>query len=257
MELQSQVILVTGGTDGIGKALVAALLNEGAQVVLCGLSDGPRPEFDQTRSHTVYCDITDPSAQRRFIDEALSRFGRIDALINNAGVGLYLPAHQSPIDLTRRMFDTNVFAPLELVQLALPHLRRSPGAMIVNLSSVGAWAALPWATMYCSTKYALHCLSEGLHRELKSEGIHVLTVIPGIVRTSFRTSVLSGLVPRDVEQISGVLSADELARAIVAGMRARRRYVVKPWTALPFGLLNWLLPGIVDRYCRSKDPHKV
>lgn len=254
MELKSRVVLITGGTEGIGQALVAALLAEGAQVALCGLADGPRPDFDAARTLSVYGDITDGLQQQRLIDAALERFGRIDAVINNAGVGLYLPAHQSPMDLTRRMFDTNVFAPLELIQRLLPHLRRSPGAMVVNISSVGAWAALPWATMYCSTKYAMHALSEGLYRELKPEGIHVLTVVPGIIRTGFRNNVLGGVVPKEVEGISGTVSPESLAQAIVAGMRARQRYVVKPWTARPFGVVNRFFPAIVDWYCRLKDP---
>lgn len=250
--MKSRVALVTGGTDGIGQALVTALLAEGVRVVLCGLPGGPRPVFDQLASHTVYGDITDAAEQQRMVDAALERFGRIDILINNAGVGLYLPAHQSPLDHTRRMFDTNLFVPLELVQRTLPHLRKSPDSMIVNISSVGAWASLPWATMYCSTKYALHCLSEGLYRELAPEGIHVLTVVPGIIRTRFREHVLGGLVPKHVESIRGSISPEELARAVVAGMRARRRYVVKPWTARPFGIVNHFFPAVVDWYCRTK-----
>jgi short-subunit dehydrogenase len=232
--------------------MVPALLARGARVVLCGLPDGPRPSFDPARTLTLYGDITDCGFQKQLLEQAASRFGRIDALVNNAGVGLYLPAHRSPPEQTRRMFDVNLFAPLALVQKALPYLRAVGGGLIVNISSVGALAGLPWATMYCSTKYAMHCLSEGLYRELKGEGIHVLTVVPGIIRTSFRQSVLAGNVPETVRDIGGSLTAEEMATAIVAGMATGRRYVIKPWTARPFGLLNHLFPSVVDWYCATK-----
>lgn len=233
-------------------ALARRLIERGARVGLCGLPAGPKPELSAQQSFTLLGDVADPEFQDRLIGETLTRFGRIDVLINNAGVGLYQPSYRSDLALTRRMFDVNLFAPLELVQKALPSLRAAPQGMVVNISSVGAWAGLPWATMYCATKYAMHGFSEGLYRELGPQGIHVLTVVPGIIETSFRTNILGGKIPDTVKSIRGGIPADSLAQAIIRGMASRRRYVIKPWTALPFGLINWLAPAVVDWYCASK-----
>ena len=142
---------------------------------------------------------------------------------------------------------------MHLVQLARPYLRESGDGFIVNIGSVGGWVTLPWATMYCASKYAMHALSEGLYRELRGEGIHVMLTVPGIIQTNFRDNVLSGTPPPRVEQIRYVIAPEDLARAVVEGIARRRRTVVLPKVARLFAFLNYAFPWLMDWYCEYKS----
>src|SRR5579884_4000218 len=140
---------------------------------------------------TTAGDITETGTRELLIARTIDRFARIDVLINNAGVGLYAPPSTVPIDLTKRMFDVNLFAAAALTQAVLPEMRRRYAGSIVNMGSVGGYSSLPWAVMYCATKFALHAYSDSLRRELRGSGIRVTKVCPGIVDTSFRDHVLA------------------------------------------------------------------
>ncbi len=181
------------------------------------------------------------------IEGALERFGRIDILINNAGVGLYAPAWSAPIEDVRRMFELNLFAPLEMTQLAVTAMRRQRQGTIVNVGSLAGKVTLPWFTLYSASKYALGSLTDGLRMELKRDGIHAMTVCPGYVGTGFQKHVLAGEPPHAVRRgRSFKITAEQCAEAIARGVERNARTVVTPRAGWLFIIMERLLPKIVD-----------
>jgi short-subunit dehydrogenase len=150
------------------------------------------------------------------------------------------------------MFDVNVFAALALTQLVLPHMRTRKFGAIVNLGSVGGKVSLPWAVMYCATKWALHCIDDSLRRELQATGVRVMKVCPGIVDTKFREHVLAGTAPGKVEDIRRVVSPDEVAQAIVRGLERGKRTIYVPKIGFVFTSLEFFAPRVMDSYLRGK-----
>jgi len=197
-------------------------------------------------------DITDPDVRRRIVERTLQSFGRIDYLINNVGVGQYGYPSEVDTEISKRMFDINVFAPLALTQLALPTMRKQKSGVIVNIGSVGGKVSLPWAVMYCSTKWALHCIDDSLRRELRGAGINVLKICPGIVETKFRDHVLAGKAPEPVGEIRRVVTPDQVAAGVVSGIERNKRTVYIPKIGFAFTALEAVAPWMMDRYLRGK-----
>lgn len=244
-------MVITGAGRGIGAALAQEFGSRGAKLALVTL---PGTGLDHFTDDVVkvYGDVTDPLIRETLKQQTLARFGRVDLLVNNAGVGLYRSACHSDLDLVRRLFEVNVIAPLALVQLFLPDLTATQGT-IVNLSSIGGKVALPWSTMYCASKFAMQGMSEGLRRELAALSIRVITVIPGVVQTNFRSHVLDGEAPDGVVSIRYIVSPQRLAQATVDAVVNHRDHVVVPRIGYLFAWLGELLPGVMDWYCRRKN----
>jgi short-subunit dehydrogenase len=148
------------------------------------------------------------------------------------------------------MFELNFFAPLELIQLAAPYMKRQGDGAIVNISSIAGKVTLPWFTLYSASKYALGSMTDGLRMELRRAGIHSMTVCPGYVKTGFQSHVLHGSVPEAVGGMKSrwAITAEECAQAIVKGLERNARTVVAPaafgWL---FVVLERLFPWLVDR----------
>jgi short-subunit dehydrogenase len=194
-------------------------------------------------------DLTRTDVREAFIRATIDRFGAIDVLVNNAGVGLYAGAAESCPDHVRYMFELNTFVPLELVQLALPHMRRQGRGAIVNIGSVAALVSLPWATVYCATKASLDRLSEGLRRELAAEGISVSVVKPCVVKTTFREHVLGGRPPQRVGGIRSLIAPEAVASRVVAtAARGWRARTVPAWQFHSFVMVERWFPWIMDAY---------
>jgi len=250
MQFREKVVLITGGTAGVGLACARSLRQLGATVAVCGFEE---PEFSSEQVDlALFGDLVNDEFCQSVVSSVLDRFGRIDILVNSAGVGLYAAASDSEPNDVRRLFDVNLFAMLRMVQLVRPHMRAAAQGTIVNIGSIGGYVTLPWSTMYCVSKYAVHGLTEGLYRELRHEGIHVMLVVPGIVDTRFRENVIAGDVPAGVGAIRRVIKPEQLAASIVKGIQYRRRKVTNPWLAYWFELANRLFPSAMDWYCARK-----
>ncbi len=193
-------------------------------------------------------DITDKRVREIAVEKTLSAYGRIDVLINNAGVGLYAPATGVTRELFFRLIDVNVYAPLALAQLVLPLMRAQQSGSIVTIGSVAGSVALPWTAGYSASKAALHAIHDSLRREVRNTPVHLMKVAPGIVDTDFRAHVLVGEAPPAVQKIRRVVSAEEVARAILRGIRNRRKTVYVPRVGALFALMGNVAPGLMDRY---------
>jgi NAD(P)-dependent dehydrogenase (short-subunit alcohol dehydrogenase family) len=188
------VWFITGTSQGFGRELVRAALQRGDSVV----ATSRQPEIvaaafpdASDRLLAVTLDLHDPAQIARTVATAVSRFGRIDVLINNAGHGLLGAVEEASDAEIRRVYETNVFGLIRLTQAVLPHLRQQHSGHVVNLSSIGGLVGLPGWGIYNSTKFAVEGLSEALAIELAPLGIGVTIVEPGPFRTDFLGSSLS------------------------------------------------------------------
>ena len=191
-------------------------------------------------------DLTDDAVRREVVDRTLERFGAIDILINNAGVGLYKPSWNAPMEEMRQMMELNFFAPLALTQLVIPGMRARKTGMIVNVGSIGGKIPLPWLSLYSSSKYALGCWSECLAMELRRDGVRTMIVCPGYVKTRFQQNVLAGTPPeRLIKGRKFMITPEQCAADIRRGVERDAATVVTPrvgWLAV---MAMRLFPGIV------------
>jgi len=189
--LTGQVVIITGASAGIGEATARRLVRSGAKVVISARRaeqlQALAQELDPTGANVlaVTGDVTSDADRRQLIAATLGKFGRIDALVNNAGYGTRGPVEMVSVDLIRKNFETNVFSLIALTQLVLPHLRSRGSGCIVNIGSVAGKIARPLSSIYDSTKHALEALTDGLRGELKPFGIRVTLIRPGYILTEF------------------------------------------------------------------------
>lgn len=180
------VALVTGASTGIGRATAKTLQIAGFRVfgtsrrVSAGRSDGIT---------MLSCDVTDDGSVAKLVDEVLAQAGRIDLLVNNAGIGLLGGAEESSIAQAQALFDVNVFGVLRVTSAVLPTMRRQGTGRIVNLSSVLGLIPAPYFALYASTKHAIEGYSESLDHEVRSFGIRIVLVEPAYTRTSFEDNL--------------------------------------------------------------------
>jgi short-subunit dehydrogenase len=193
------VVIVTGGSRGLGYAIASRYAREGAKLVLAARN---RAELEQAQAkllaehpnmqpedfHLVAADLTDPSACDHLVLETMRRFSRIDVLVNNAGIIEVGPLEAQPLEAFERAMRINFFAALYTTYAALPHMMaqlpvRGRRASIVNIASLGGKIAVPHMLPYSAAKFALVGFSEGLHAELRGNGVRVTTVCPGLMRT--------------------------------------------------------------------------
>jgi len=180
------VALVTGASTGIGRATAKALQNAGFRV----FGTSRRAVTESPDGVTMLtCDVTDDASVAKLVNEVLSKAGRIDLLVNNAGIGLLGGAEESSIAQAQALFDVNVFGVLRTTNAVLPAMRRQGKGRIINLSSVLGFIPAPYSALYSSTKHAIEGYSESLDHELRPFGIRVVLVEPAYTRTSFEDNL--------------------------------------------------------------------
>jgi short-subunit dehydrogenase len=180
------VALVTGASTGIGRATAKTLQSAGFRV----FGTSRRAAAEQSDGVTMLpCDVTDDASVAKLVDEVLARAGRIDLLVNNAGLGLLGGAEESSIVQAKSLFDVNVFGVMRVTNAVLPIMRRQGKGRIVNLSSVLGLIPAPYSALYASTKHAVEGYSESLDHELRPFGIRVVLVEPAYTRTSFEENL--------------------------------------------------------------------
>lgn len=182
----TQTIFITGSSSGLGHATAKLFHAKGWNVI--ATMRNPDAETDLAQLDGVLVtrlDVQDDASITAAVDAGLARFGRIDALLNNAGYGAYGPLEATPLEKIRRQFDVNVLGLLATTKALLPHFRAQRDGLIVNVSSMGGRITFPLGTLYHGSKFAVEGLSEALHYELGPLGIRVKIVEPGGIRTDF------------------------------------------------------------------------
>jgi len=187
MDLKDKVVIVTGASMGIGLAIAKKLATEGAHLVLAARDARilEKASSQIAEAIAVPTDVTKPDQVRHLVDETIKKYGRIDILINNAAQAMAKPVEKIDIDEYRTLIELNVIAPLNLMQLVIPHMRAQGGGVILNMSSQASTKYIPFIAGYASTKFALNNLSLTAREELDKDNIVVSIIKPGIVDTEF------------------------------------------------------------------------
>ena len=266
-QLAGQVVIITGASAGIGEETARRLVRGGAKVVITARRperlEALARELDPTGANVlaVAGDITSDADRRKLVVATMAKFGRIDALVNNAGYGTRGPIEIVPVDLIRKNYETNIFSLIALTQLVVPAMRERGSGCIVNIGSVAGKIARPLSSIYDSTKHALEALTDGLRGELKPFGVRVSLIRPGFILTEFveaanavSADVIANAGPyepfykgysestKSMRRIAGV--PDDIARLVERALTSDNpapRYS-GPFHAKIFLLLKWLLP---------------
>jgi len=238
---------------GIGEAITKVFAQEGASVVMLS-RDSARAEAARARvgfpdrTAAMSCDVRHSEEIDRVLGLTLHHFKRIDVWINNAGHGLLDSVAEMDMAPCHEMFETNFFGAVSAMQAVIPVMRQQGGGTIINISSVAGHIPLPFHAAYSATKFALNAIGKAAGVELKKDGIHVLTVCPGYVRTAFGENAVRGRELKKVRpgSVRGV-TAERVARATLRGYMKQKREVIVPWTMHVPVKLYQLFPAVVER----------
>jgi short-subunit dehydrogenase len=248
MKSRGKVVLITGASEGIGAACAQAFLDRGARVAVTARDEEKLKQVAGPDGFFYAADLLAPGACGQVVEAAVRHYGRIDVLVNSAGVGLYASASEASLAQARAMFDLNFFALLEMVQNVTPVMSGQRSGTIVNISSIAGMMTLPWFTLYSASKHAVCSLTDGLRMELRPYGIHAMCVCPGYVSTSFQSHVLAGRPPVALQHRRPLaITPAECALAIVRGVERNARTVVTPSSGWLAVLASRLFPGVVER----------
>lgn len=220
LNIQGKVVAITGASSGIGEATARLLASRGARVVL----GARRTDRLETLSADIKAaggeaeflalDVTRREQVQAFADHAMATFGRIDVLVNNAGVMPLSRLDALKLDEWDRMIDVNVRGVLHGIAAVLPRMQRQGSGQIINLASIGAYAVSPTAAVYCATKFAVRAISEGLRQEAGA-GVRVTVISPGVTESELADSISDPSGRDEMKAFRKVaIPADAIARAI-------------------------------------------
>jgi NAD(P)-dependent dehydrogenase (short-subunit alcohol dehydrogenase family) len=249
MEIAGKVFLVTGASSGIGRELAAQLARAGAKLAVAARNAARLDELAREiaaaggEALAIPTDVTERASVRAAVQRTLERYGRLDALVNAAGLGYFGPAATMTIADFDRVLQTNVHGILHAVQEALPALERSRG-LVVNVSSGLAMRALPFLSAYAGTKSMVNALSDGLRLELAPRGVRVLAYCPPQTDSGFDRNSLKG-PGMEAVSFSGMKTA-KVPRVAADMLRAIRRDRRRSGGRF-FLVMNALAPGLLDR----------
>ena len=244
MQLDGKVVLITGASEGLGAACASAFRRRGARIAVTARNAEQLGRVAGTGGLAIPGDLGQAADRLNIVEKTLAHYGKIDVLVNNAGVGLYLPAFDAPMPQVRALFDLNFFVPLEMIQLVVPGMIQRRSGTIVNVGSVAGKVSLPWFTLYSASKSALGAMTDGLRMELRNHGVHAMTVCPSYLATDFQKHALAGTPPRSLVQRRPLFTSPEAcAAAIVRGVERSSRSVITPWQAHFFVAAARLFPA--------------
>jgi short-subunit dehydrogenase len=250
---QNKVVVVTGGTDGIGAALVDLLLSKGAKVATCGRNHDKlyrlQSEYPSYPLHTIVADVSNENDCRHFIQTTISVFGYIDVLINNAGISMRALLKDTTTDVIRNVMEINFFGAVYCTKLALNSIIERKGT-IVGISSIAGYRGLPGRSGYSASKFALQGWLESIRTELMESGVNVMWVSPGFTATNVRKAALiddgqkQGNTPMDE---SKMMSAEKCAIHILHAIEKRKRSLVLTFTGKRTVFMNKFFPSWADK----------
>jgi short-subunit dehydrogenase len=255
--LSGRRALITGASSGIGRALAVEAARAGMRLAVAARSRDRLAELARELGAagaevlTVPADVTVPDDRRRLLQVAADRFGGLDVLVNNAGLGTQGPFAESTEQRLRQVMEVNFFAPAELTRLAVPLLTRGEQPAVVNVASMTGRRAMPLWAEYSASKFALCGLSEALRAELVRYGIDVVLIVPGLTRTGLPANLLASN-GRLVANFARGMPPESVARSVLAALRANRAETVLGWEARWMLRANRFLPRLLNRLLARK-----
>ncbi|HET9058017.1 MAG TPA: SDR family oxidoreductase [Chitinophagaceae bacterium] len=250
---KDKVVVITGGSDGIGKALVDMLLAQGAKIATCGRNQDKlyqlQIENPSAALHVMVADISHENECRRFIESTLKIYGGIDILINNAGISMRALFRDVEMEVMKKVMDINFFGAVYTTKYAISSIIERKGT-IVGISSIAGYRGLPGRSGYSASKHALNGWLEALRTELLEDGVNVMWVSPGFTTSNIRNTALNkkgdlqGESPMDE---SKMMSAEECAMHILNAIEKRKRTLVLTFTGKRAVFLNKFFPLLADK----------
>ena len=249
----NKVVVVTGGSEGIGKALIDQLIEAGAKVATCGRHYDKlyalQLEYSQVMLHAMVCDVSNEEECKRFIHSTVETFGSIDILINNAGISMRSLFDDADTDVIRRLMDVNFMGAVYCTKAALPYIIEQKGT-VVGISSTAGYRGLPGRSGYSASKFALQGWLEAIRTELWDTGVHVMWVSPGFTASNIRNTALDskgkgqGESPLDESKL---MSAETCAKYILKAIEKKKRVLVLTFTGKLTVFLNKFFPSLTDK----------
>ena len=254
-KLKNKIIIITGASGGIGESLAKKFSAEGSVVVIAARQ---LEKLNQLKSsiensggkvHVVACDVSNESHCKLLIEETIRLYGRIDVLINNAGISMRALFSELDVDVIRKVMDVNFWGAVYCTKAAFPYLLKSKGS-VVGISSIAGKKGLPGRTGYSASKFALEGFLETIRTENLKKDLHVLVACPGFTASNIRQSALAkdgsqqGESPRDE---SSMMSSDEVAAHIYNAVKKRKRDLILTGNGKLTVWLNKFFPGFMDK----------
>jgi dehydrogenase/reductase SDR family member 7B len=253
--MKDKVVIITGGSSGIGKAMAEVFGKNGSKILITGRnsSDLNQAVADLKNqgidAHGFRADVSVEEDNKKMAEEAIQRFGRIDVLINNAGITMRAVFNDVDLDVVKKVMDINFYGVLYATKYCLPEILKNKGS-VVGISSIAGYRGLPGRTGYSASKFALNGFLEVLRTEMLHKEVHVLTACPGFTSSNIRMRALSkdgslqGESPRDE---NNMMSAEECAHHIYKATVSRKKILILTTQGKFTVLLNKLFPIFMDK----------
>lgn len=250
---ENKVVVVTGGSEGIGKALVDVLLHKGAKVATCGRNYDKLYHLQTSNVgmplivHSA--DVSIEADCNKFIQETIKAYGTIDILINNAGISMRALVQETDIETLRRVMDINFWGTVYCTKFAMPYILAQKGT-IAGVSSVAGFRGLPGRSGYSASKFAMNGWLEALRTELLFTGVNVMWVCPGFTTSNIRNAALNkdakphGESPLDEHKL---MSAEECATHILQAIEKRKRTLILTSNGRQTVFMNKYFPDLADK----------
>lgn len=253
--MKDKVVIITGGSSGIGKAMAEVFGVNGSKIFITGrnLTDLHQAVTDLKSkgidAHGFQADVSVEDDNRKMAEEAIQKFGRIDVLINNAGISMRALFSEVDLDVVKKVMDINFYGVLYATKYCLPEIMKHKGS-VVGISSIAGYRGLPGRTGYSASKFALNGFLEVLRTEMLKKDVHVLTACPGFTASNIRKRSLTkdgtsqGESPRDE---AAMMSAEECANHIYRATVKRKKILILTGQGKLTVFLNKFLPGLTDK----------
>ena len=250
---QGKNIVITGGSDGIGKALVMQFLALGARVATCGRNkqklEALKNETNSDHLMIFTADVSKKEDCESFVNATIQQFGSIDVLINNAGISMRALVSEVKVETLQQVMDINFWGTVYTTMAALPSVKKQNG-VVVGVSSIAGYRGLPGRSGYSASKYALNGWLEALKTELYGSGTHVMWVCPGFTSSNIRNAALDKDAKAQGESPmneGAMMSSEECATHIIRSIEQRKRTLVLTFTGKRAVFMNKYFPGLADR----------
>jgi short-subunit dehydrogenase len=255
INMKDKVVIITGASSGIGKALAYEFSSRGCRLALGArrieLLEKLKADLSRTEILIRQTDVSKEEDCRKLIDAAVDQFGRIDILINNAGISMRATFEDVELDVIRKLMDVNFWGTVYCTKYALPYLLRTKGS-VVGIISIAGYIGLPGRTGYSASKFAIRGFLDTLRIENFKKGLHVLVAAPGFTASEVRKAALTsngskqGKTPRREEKM---MTAEACARHIVRAVQKRKRQLILTFLEGKLSVfMGKFLPGLLDRF---------
>ncbi|WP_316789884.1 SDR family oxidoreductase [Pedobacter frigoris] len=256
MDFKNKVVIITGASSGIGKSCAEEFAKRGANLVLaarqyvtlCEITSDLERKYG-IKAVAVQADVSKESDCEQLAKQALVTFGRIDILINNAGLSMRALFNELDLSVLKNLMDVNFWGTVYCTKYALPEIMKSNGS-VVGISSIAGYRGLPGRTGYSASKFAMNGFMESLRTELLKTGVHVMVACPGFTASNIRVAALSkdGVSHGETSmEEDKMMSSEEVATRIADGIAVRKRTLIMTGQGKLTVWLNKLLPALADK----------